>query len=157
MAAKKDILDELDFVTTTLSTQVRTTALGVLALSWGLLIGESSTAKELAAQLKWHLVGVGAAAVLILFLDFLQYVAGYAATLGVYNTMVQDNADQGEFDDSALSFRLRMFLFYAKMVALSLTVIWLLVVLGRWLIESQSVGVAVGVGGGPMGIPVPRW
>jgi hypothetical protein len=71
--------------------------------------------------------------------------------------MVQDNADQGEFDDSALSFRLRMFLFYAKMVALSLTVAWLLVVLGRWLIESQSAGVAVGVGGGPIRVPFPMW
>ena len=136
MATVSDIIAALDFVTDRLSAQVRTTALGALALSWGLLIGESATAKELAAQLRWHLVGVGAAAVLVLFCDFLQYVAGYNSTLGVYRKMQAEKKAEGSFDERTLSFRLRMFFFYAKMVILSVTVIWLLTALGHWLVVS---------------------
>lgn len=136
MAKASEIIAELGFVTDRLSAQVRTTALGALALSWGLLIGESATAKELAAHLRWHLVGVGAAAVLVLFCDFLQYVAGYVETLSVYKEMQAAKKDEGSYDEHAFFFRLRMFFFYAKMVGLSVTVLWLLTALGHWLIVS---------------------
>jgi hypothetical protein len=136
MATEAEIIKELDFVTDRLSGQVRTTALGALALSWGLLIGESTTAKELAAQLKWHLVGVGALAVLALFCDFLQYVAGYIETMNVYRQMKKAKKTEWSYDEGALFFGLRMFFFYAKMVVVSATVLWLLTALGRWLILS---------------------
>ncbi|MGO9589888.1 MAG: hypothetical protein ACLP3K_07570 [Candidatus Acidiferrales bacterium] len=137
MATGADIIAELGFVTDRLSGQVRTTALGALALSWGLLIGESATAQALAAQLKWHLVGVGAAAILVLFCDVLQYVAGYVATLGVYRKMQKAGKNEGSYDESALPFRLRMVFFYLKMVVLSVTVVWLLVALGHWLLAAR--------------------
>ena len=136
MATENEIITELGFVTDRLSSQIRTTALGALALSWGLLIGESATARDLAARLKWHLVGVGAAAVLALFCDFLQYVAGYVDTLGVYRKMRKAKKAETSYNEKSAFFRLRMFFFYAKMIVLSVTVVWLLSALGRWLVAN---------------------
>jgi hypothetical protein len=136
VATETEVITELGFVTDRLSAQVRTTALGALALSWGLLIGESETARALAAQLRWHLVGVGATAVFALFCDFLQYVAGYVNTLRVYRQMQKAKKTEASYDEHAPFFRLRKFFFYAKMVVLSVAVIWLLTALGHWLIVS---------------------
>ena len=77
MASKSDITEDLNFLTDRLSTQVRTTALGVLVFSWGLLMGESTVARSLAAQLKRDLVAVAALAVLAMLCDILQYLFGY--------------------------------------------------------------------------------
>jgi|SRR5579872_7517910 len=136
MATKTEIIAELNFVTETLSTQVRTTALGALALSWGLLIGESKTAQALSAQLKWHLVWVGALAVLALFCDFLQYVAGYKNTRTVYKKMQSAGKNEGSYDETSFWFRVRVIFFYTKMIVLSVAVVWLLSALGHWLVKT---------------------
>ncbi len=136
MASKADILKELDFVTDKLSTQVRTTALGALVFAWGLLVGESSVARSVAGQLKWHLVGVGAVAILTMFLDFLQYLAGYTNALSAYRAMEAAKKTEGQFDENSFSYRLRKFFFYGKSLGLMVTVIWLLCTLGHWLIIS---------------------
>jgi len=136
MASSNEIIAELGFVTDRLSTQVRAIAIGVLALSWGILIGDSTTTRDLAAEFRWHFVGIGVAAVLVMFFDFLQYVAGYFNTMRVYRKMLRDSTTDAEFDQRALLFRLRKALFYIKMIALCATVAWLVTTLGRWLAVS---------------------
>ncbi len=86
MATKEQVLKELDFVTDRLSSQVRTTALGVLALSWGLLVGETKVFLTLSPELRIALLRAGVAAVLVLFFDFLQYLFGFWGTMVVYRT-----------------------------------------------------------------------
>ena len=44
MVSKKQVVEELNFITERLSTQVRTTAFGALVFAWGLLIGDSRAA-----------------------------------------------------------------------------------------------------------------
>ena len=129
MASKAEILKELDFVTDKLSAQVRTIALGVLVFSWGLIVGESRLAENLRQGLVWHSVGVGAAAIIVMLFDFLQYLAGYWNTLFVYQKMKSDRTDKGEYDEKSILFRIRVFLFYAKMTGLTATVIWLALLL----------------------------
>ena len=138
MASEKEIVDELDFLTDRLSTQVRTTALGALAFSWGMLIGNSEVTKNLTAQLKWHLVGVCALSVLTMFLDFAQYCAGYKGTRAVQRAAERAENHQAEWDENSLYFRLRVFFFGAKMATLSATVFWLLGALAYWLVTSYS-------------------
>jgi hypothetical protein len=135
-ASEDDILGELDVLSDRISTQVRTTAVGALALSWGILIGESSVAKTSTSHLKWHLVGVCAVAVLTLFLDFAQYLAGYWNTLAVYRVAERRKDHKAAFDENSFYFRLRSFFFSAKVVALSVTVFWLLGALVSWLATS---------------------
>lgn len=140
MIEKSKIQDELNFVSDKLSSQVRTTALGALALSWGLLVGESPTAKAVANDLKWHLLAVGCLAVLTLFLDFLQYVAGYLNARAAFKNVIKDAAgnEVGEYDDQAWSYILRKYFFYAKMIGLAISVGWLLLALGLWLILNYT-------------------
>lgn len=142
---KSKIQDELNFVSDKLSAQVRTTALGALALSWGLLVGESQTAKAVASDLRWHLLAVGSLAVLTLFLDFLQYFAGYLNARHAFKSVVVDASGRevGQYDDTTWSYRLRRFFFYAKMIVLTIGVGWLLSALCLWLIlnyTSSAVG-----------------
>lgn len=137
MAKKSEIVEQLNAVTDKISTQVRSVALGVLALSWGLFIGESEVAKSVASQLKWHLLLVGAAAVLVMFLDFLQYVSGYLNVRALLAQMEQKKVDEGQYDYGSRTYRLRLFFFGAKQVVLAVTVLWLLVVLGRWLLATS--------------------
>jgi hypothetical protein len=137
---KSKIQDELNFASEKVSSQVRTTALGALALSWGLLVGDSPTAKAVANDLKWNLLAVGGLAVLVLFFDFLQYLAGYLNARKAFKNVVKDaNGNEvGQFDDKAWSYRLRRFFFLSKIVMLAITVGWLLLALSRWLIRSYA-------------------
>jgi len=136
MATKKDIIADLDAVTDKLSSQVRTTAVAVLALTWGLLIGDSPAAQAISLQLKPSLVLLGGASVSVLFLDFLQYFAGYFSTMNVLREIERTGIDEGQYDYRSLFHRLRRFFFWAKQIALILTVIVLLTVLGRWILCS---------------------
>src|SRR6266849_5677865 len=118
MIPKADVLKELDVVTDKISTQVRTTAIAVLALTWGLLVGDSATAKDIALQLRPELVVLGAASVCVLFLDFLQYFAGYFSTRKLLDEMENTNANEGEYSYGTFYYRLRVFFFWAKQVFL---------------------------------------
>ena len=136
MLEKCKIQDELNFVTDKLSSQVRTTAAGALALAWGLLVGESPTAKAVASDLRWSLLVVGGLAVLALFVDFLQYFSGYLNTQRALRSVVKDKdgKEVGQYDDTALSYRLRRYFFRGKIAILAITVGWLLISLTRWLL-----------------------
>lgn len=133
MVRRETVLKELDVLTDQLSTQVRTTAFAALVFAWGLLVGDSAVVRSIAGQLEWHLVAVGAMAVLTMFLDFAQYLAGYVNVLSLYRTMETTKAEEGQYDTRSRSFRLRLALFYLKMISLGVTVLWLLCVLGYWL------------------------
>jgi hypothetical protein len=133
MASKNDILKELDFVTDRLSTQVRSVALGVLAFSWGLIVSDSRVAQDLRELLIKNLVGIGAAAIVVMLFDFLQYLAGYSNTMKAYKEMESLRTDHAEYDEDNKFFKLRKFFFYAKIVGVTLTVLWLVGALGYWI------------------------
>lgn len=148
MLPKDKIIDELGFLTDKISTQVRTVALGVLALAWGLLIGGPATPPVATKSLKSQLVAIGASAILTMFLDFLQYVAGYVNTIGLLIWMEKNKLDKGEYDYESMSYRLRRILFRTKCWLLAGTVIWLLAVLAWWLVSQSS-----SPGASPVGVP----
>src|ERR1700730_16054483 len=111
MVTKKDITSQLDVVTDKLSSRVRTTAVAVLALSWGLLVGGSPADAAISVPLRPSLILLGGASVIVLFLDFLQYLAGYFNVKKLLDEMEKTGVDKGQFDYSSLSYRLRSFVF----------------------------------------------
>ena len=135
MVSRKDVLAELTGITDKLSTQVRTTAVAVLVLTWGLLIGDSPIARAISTERKPSLILLGVASVTILFLDFLQYFAGYFSTKKVFDEMEKAKTDEGQYDYGSLPWRFRFLLFWAKQALLVLTVIALLIVFGRWAVS----------------------
>ncbi len=133
MPPKAQIVEDLNWITDRLSTQVRTVALGVLALAWGLLLGDKDPTKTDVLHLKWHLMGIGGTCVLVLVLDYLQYVAGYAETHGLLNEVEAEKKDTGQYDKKKLAYRLRSALFVLKQLALAAAIVWMSITLGRWL------------------------
>jgi hypothetical protein len=108
-------------------------ALGILALTWGLLVGDSAAAKDISSRWRGNLVALGGLAVLVMFLDFLQYVAGYYNVRALQKKMEKANLEEISFDDTSCSWQLRLFFFYAKQWALAINVTWLLTLLALWL------------------------
>lgn len=126
MASKKEILERLDFVTDRISNQVRTLALGLLAASWGLFLGESIAAKSLFTALHRALILVGAGCILTLFLDFMQYVAAHADAKAVLRKMEKYGEEETKYDSTRLTYRAQFVLFIAKQVLITVaTVIFL--------------------------------
>src|SRR4029077_18163031 len=98
MATKKELLERKHFVSDRLSTQVRTISVGTLAVSWGILIGESKTAQDMAGALRVPLMLVGAISILALLFDFLQYAAGYSDVSAVVRKMEKAGEQEAGFD-----------------------------------------------------------
>jgi hypothetical protein len=114
-------------MTDKISTQVRTVSVGILVLTWGLLVGESSAAKNIASQLKGSLLAIGLAAIMVMVLDFLQYVAGYFDTLGVLRRVEAQGAKEGTWNPRSILYRVRQGCFYSKqflLIAVVLAMLW---------------------------------
>jgi hypothetical protein len=133
MASKQDILKEKEFLSDRISTQVRTVALGLLGITWGLLIGKSDAAVEIASSIGKHLMAIGGIAILTMFLDFLQYLFGYWYTDNLIKEMEKANEEEGKYRYSDLRYRLRTFMFCSKQISLIIGVMWLFVVLFIYL------------------------
>ena len=129
MATKDKILDDLNFVTDRISTQVRTLALGVLAFIWGIIISDSQMAKSISEPLSAQLLGIAGGALLTMLLDFLQYIAAYKSTVRVLAAIEKVGASEGTYDYRSWEFRLRRFFFWSKVCILTLTVLALLRIL----------------------------
>lgn len=110
-----EVIEELQFLSTQLSIQVRTIALGLLAVSWGLLIGSSPVALEVVGGLRTGLLRVGLLAILVLLLDLAQYVCAYR---NVYTTLRAAEArgrTEVTYNPHAWLYRLRTWLFWSKL------------------------------------------
>jgi len=113
----KDVVSELQFISDRLSTQVRTVALGLLAISWTILVGDSAFLRSLAEGLGKSLLGVAILCVLALFLDFLQYVAGYAYVKRALAAAEKNESKEVDYDPDSFLIKLRSFLFWVKQLA----------------------------------------
>jgi len=125
----------LDWLTDRLSPEVRTVALGVLALAWGLLMSDKGPDVLVAQHRKWHLLFIGGCCVLVMFLDYLQYLAGYLNTREVQKSYEKNPPVAAQYTDMKISFFFRRLFFVVKQLVLAAAVVWLMVILGNWLWE----------------------
>ena len=125
-------MDQLTKMSDKISEQVRAVCLGILAVTWGLLVGDSGIAKAISNQLKGSLLAIGVAAIMVMVLDFLQYVAGYFDTLLIFNDAQARNATEASWDSGSFLYRMRQFCFYFKQVMLLVVVAAMLWKFGRW-------------------------
>lgn len=130
----KGVNERLEKVSDRISAQVRTLGLGILAFSWGLLVGQSTVANEVAQVLRWHLLVIGALTILSLLLDFLQYVSGYVAANTVRRTMERQQVAWGQFSYTSVPYRVQIFCFVAKQIVLIATATWLVIAIVLYVI-----------------------
>lgn len=123
------IVTELEFLSDRLSTQVRTIAIGLLAVTWATLIGESTTLRSLAGQLRSKLLVVAALCVLALVFDFVQYLFGYVTVNRTRRQIEDAQQREGKYDYESLSWCLRNLFFWAKQAIILAAAVLFLVVL----------------------------
>jgi hypothetical protein len=130
----KGVIERLEKVSDRLSAQTRTLALGILAFSWGLLVGQSTVANEIAVALRWHLLAIGVLAIVALFLDFLQYAFGYAVADRLRRAMEGTKTDLAEYDYRSLPYRAQNYCFIGKQGFLIVAATWLVIAIAAYAI-----------------------
>jgi hypothetical protein len=115
----KDMSDKI-------STQVRTLGVGILALTWGLMVSDSAIAKEMTGKLRMPLLWTGTLAILVILLDLLQYICGYQVARLLIKEMERQKKAEGEYEYTTLLYRSQSWLFYGKQLLLAVASFYLL-------------------------------
>ena len=131
-----EIVEELGFISDRLSTQVRMIAIGLLAVTWAIFVGESSFLRKLAEGLGKSLLIVSALSVLVLLVDFLQYVTGYVFVRRTLKAAEAQGLNKIEYDSESPLFKVRSIFFWTKQFILILTIALFLVVLVNYVCPS---------------------
>lgn len=121
--SSKDTLQELQWLSDRVSTQVRIIALGVLALAWGLLVSPQTTVPINTRGL----IAVGLLAIFVIVLDLAQYIAGYLNTLKHHRRLYREGIEE-DYNRNEPLYRLRTRLFWAKQVLAGATFLVLIAV-----------------------------
>lgn len=115
---------------------MRAIALGLLAATWAILIGESTIFKQLSQSIGLWLFRVGTLSILALFFDFLQYAAGYLYSDRLRKTLEDKNLAEVPYDYKHPLWRLRSIMFWAKQVTVVAAVIMFIVALIPYLFQA---------------------
>jgi len=109
---------DLDTYSATISTQVRTIALGVLGLSWAMLLGGQSVDAVASKLPRPWVIGISGACLIALLLDLFQYLLDYKATAAAYDkaAKVDGNDEDTTVDDQSFAYRAAFFCYRAKLL-----------------------------------------
>jgi len=127
---KVRLLEDLDFASDRLSSQVRQISLGALALVWALLVGRDEMTQSVDAA---GLLRVALLSVLTLSADFFQYVAGFLASRKAWESYRAGG--DGKYDRKWPMWRARQVCFWAKIFLCGLNVLLMVWILGGSLAE----------------------
>jgi hypothetical protein len=125
------IYTNLDFASDRISTQVRTLAVGVLAVVWLFLSGSKDVAALNLSAGKRQLLTVAGLCVLTLLIDAVHYVASYLSSNAVRKAAEKANKTEAEYDVNSAMRRVQETCFWAKQITSVLATAWLLVIIVR--------------------------
>jgi hypothetical protein len=128
------IYDDLKTVADTISTQIRTIAVGVLAVVW-LLLTRGDQAPVLSKQPDRTLLLVCAVLCIVtLVADYLQYFFGYSNSRAVLKAAEDQGHTETSYNYTAVRYVLRTVFFWIKqLLAMAAVVVLLLVLLPEFL------------------------
>ncbi len=129
MPTLKEVIEDLNWICDRISTQVRTMSIGLLAITWGLLIGKPEISQPLPLWLKKNLLAIGILALVAMFSDFLQYFFGFWVVDNLRKSMEDKKQAEAEYDYGAISYKLRGFFFCVKLILVVIACIWFLAVI----------------------------
>ena len=127
MASKETLIDELNFLSDKVSDRSRTVSAVVIAIWWAALVGEKSYSK-LPADMILMPAALGVASLLF---DFLQYIIGYLKNQELLKRIEATNETTVTWETTSLSYQLRGFLFYAKVLCAVGAMAWLVLLIGQ--------------------------
>lgn len=129
MPTSKEVIKDLDWICDRISTQVRTISIGLLAITWGLLIAKPEISQPLPLWLKKNLLAIGILALVAMFSDFLQYFFGLLVVDSLRKSMEKLKQTEAEYNYGTIKYILREFFFWAKLVLVAIACIWFLAVI----------------------------
>lgn len=135
MAKISEIIEELQFLSDRISTQVRTISVSLIAFIWILLLGGEKAPFEFSIVVKRQLIVIMFLAVITMLFDFLQYVFGYINTNSLRRTLEKNKKTEGEFDYTSLIYLMRIRIFWAKQIILAISIVWLGVIITWYLLR----------------------
>jgi len=129
----KEIAKELEFISDKLSTQVRTVALGLLAITWAILVGDSTFLRKLSEGLGKSLLLIAVLSIFVLLVDFIQYVIGYIYVHKTLKAAERQDLTEIDYDPESSLYRFRSILFWTKQFVLIVTLVFFLGVLACYV------------------------
>jgi hypothetical protein len=131
-----EIQDVRDYASGAISTQTRTTSLGVLAITWLLLSGTEKSLTEKFDIYSNSLLLVAAICIIAIALDFCQYIFSFLVVSDALKDSLQaKKLDSVGFNTSSTLHKLTNYFFFLKIVAASIATIVLLIVMFRALLH----------------------
>lgn len=131
--ALKDILERQKETSDKISTQVRTIALGVLALTWGTVTNTSAIAQEITTHFLPALLLADLFAIFALMFDFAQYACSYQVARDAYVNRDRET-NLGDYDDESEFFKWQYWLFRLKQISTALAVVTSLLTLFAYFV-----------------------
>ena len=136
MPTLEKVIEDLNWLSDRISTQVRTMSIGLLAITWGLLIGKPEISQPLPLWLKKNLLAIGILALVVMLSDFLQYFFGLLVVDSLRKSMEEMKQTEAEYDYGTITYRLRKLFFWVKLVLVVIACIWFLAVIIPFCIEA---------------------
>jgi hypothetical protein len=107
---------ELDTYSALVSTRLRAIALGVLGISWALLL-KTEEVLPLADRIpRIGLLGAIAAALVALLADLSQYLAAESAAGSAFERAALDSSRSADLDGDSFAYRAQLWCYWAKLV-----------------------------------------
>lgn len=122
----KDIIAEKGFVTDRISTQVRIIAIGLLATTWSLLVGQVNALKDVLQCSQVHFILISIIAIMALVLDFLQYKFAYLNIDKKIKSMNDKKISEADYEED-IFYKSSKLLFIIKQYVLLAGVIYFIV------------------------------
>jgi len=127
---------DLDWLCDRISTQVRTMSIGLLAITWGMLIGKPEISQPLPLWLKKNLLAISILALISLFSDFLQYIFGLWVVDSLRKSMEKKKQIEAEYDYGTIPYKLRGFFFWVKLSLIVIACLWFLALIIPFCIKA---------------------
>jgi hypothetical protein len=125
MVKIKELIEELQFLSDRISTQVRTISVSLIAFVWILLIGGDNAPFKFSLFERRQLLIIVFLALIAMLLDFLQYFFGYLYTNSLRKDLEESEKEKGEYDYCSWKYRLRIDMFWSKQIILMVAAVWL--------------------------------
>jgi hypothetical protein len=139
MPRRKDLAEELNFLSGLLSERVRFLAAGTLVFCWTFIL-EGIASSEGEAFLKpLYALPPMVLSLLGLVADFLQYWSGYRLNVVLLRKLEREGSDEISYDRSRFYYRLREIMFHTKILLVCASVLLLITVVSVRLLSLLTV------------------
>lgn len=128
MPSKKDLAQELNFLSGLLSERIRFLAAGTLAFCWAFIIEGFASGEGEAFLKPLYALPPMMFSLLGLIADFLQYWAGYRLNVVLLRKLEREGSDDIPYYRSQLYYRLREIMFHTKIFLVCTSVLLLIAV-----------------------------